>query len=401
MALTDTSLAIGGVSRLLSAVLTNALSSVPPYNPGVTISRPQPGNGGGGAQDARINLFLYEVQIDGSMRNIPVTPGRNAPLWMVLKYLLTTFDNSGESDSDAAHDVLGLAMQVLLSINDADLLQPSAGSLIDNPEPLKVTFDHASPELLSRLMQGPDDKYRCSAAFQVRPVLIAAGEPPSSMELVGVQYPSGTKIGLAGVHTFVLPNLGPELLSLDLSKVEPGETLTLTGNNLGLPGLTIQIGPVQLDASMQQPSRMQCVVDGPMLDPTVVSAGSLALTVKQTLAAGLTVSSNVLPVSLLPKLTSVTPLGLALANQKVFGTIDVAGRLLGTKKDYIELALIGNGTVVLLLDRPDPAFTPPADQSAQRFRMVAEQGVSLGVYAATMRVNGQQSKQAFPISMVA
>jgi len=61
-----------------------------------------------------------------------------------------------------------------------NFLQPTAAAtdpLRDNPNELKITFDAATVELLSKLMQGPDQRYRCSAAFQVRPVLIVPAEP--------------------------------------------------------------------------------------------------------------------------------------------------------------------------------------------------------------------------------
>jgi len=44
---------------------------------------------------------------------------------------------------------------------------------------MKITFDNATTELLSKVMQGTDEKYRFSAAFEVRPVMIAGTTPPS------------------------------------------------------------------------------------------------------------------------------------------------------------------------------------------------------------------------------
>src|SRR5262249_53504745 len=104
MALIDTGTAIGSVSRLLKTALTNAFTNVTPTAV-VSISRPEPASGGGGHQSARVNLFLYEVQIDASLRNVPLTNGRPTPLWLVLRYLLTAFDENGDSDTEGAHDL--------------------------------------------------------------------------------------------------------------------------------------------------------------------------------------------------------------------------------------------------------------------------------------------------------
>jgi hypothetical protein len=84
MALIDTGTAIGSVSRLLKNVLTNALTSASP-SPSISISRPEPGTSGVVPQGARLNLFLYEVQLDASLRNVSLTPGRQTPLWLVLR----------------------------------------------------------------------------------------------------------------------------------------------------------------------------------------------------------------------------------------------------------------------------------------------------------------------------
>ena len=61
-------------------------------------------------------------------------------------------------------------------------------ALENNPEPLKLTFDESSAELLSKIMQGTDERYRLSVAFQVRPVMIVPGSRRASSLLVGVDY---------------------------------------------------------------------------------------------------------------------------------------------------------------------------------------------------------------------
>ncbi|MGA2114837.1 MAG: Pvc16 family protein [Bryobacteraceae bacterium] len=403
MALIDTGTAIGSVSRLLKNVLTNALTSASP-SPVVSISRPEPGTSGIVPQGARLNLFLYEVQLDASLRNVSLTPGRQTPLWLVLRYLLTAFDQNGDSDTDGAHDVLGLAMQALLGMNESGVLEQLNGNkpLIDNPESLKVTFDDGTPDLLSRLMQGPDDRYRTSVPFQIRPVLVATSDPPSSMQLVGVNYISDTIIGPAGVRNILLPGLGSSIESVTPPQVQPGDVLTITGAGLDGDQLAVQFGAVQLPVTMQQSGTLRCVVGGAALDPTKLSAGSQPVSVAQTIAVGKTLFSNALSTALIPLVTSVTAVGLqpvSATNPNVYGAIKLTGQFLGGPSDYVELGLLNSTGVAEVIDRPDPSFAAPADQSAQQVLMLSGEAIPPGTYTAVFRVNGAQSKQAFQIVM--
>jgi hypothetical protein len=400
VALAQTGLAIGSLSRFLAGALANALNGAPPYFPKITIQRPQAESSSGTSTHPRINLFLYEVEIDGAMRNIPLTPGSLPPLWVVLRYLLTAFDAAGESDNVESHDLLGQGMQVLMGVSQALPSPPTDPALTDNPEPLKLSFDQGTPDLLSRLMQGPDDKFRCSAAFQVRPVLIAQPQPPTGLQLIGVNYRLGTIIGLAGVRNYVLPNMGPQLDSVQPQAVEIGDTLTLHGNNLGIPGLTVNFASMALVPSLQQPQILTVTIAG--LDPTKISAGNLTVSISETLASGLAVTSTAMGVALLPTLTGMTIMSIAAVsaiNPNVYATITVAGQLLGGATDYVEFALVRDGTVALMLDTPDPAFTLPT-QSQQRFVMPQASAVPPGVYFAVLRVNGQQAVRAITLNLV-
>ncbi|SPF40923.1 conserved hypothetical protein [Syntrophobacter sp. SbD1] len=399
MALSQTGLAIGQVSRFISGILTSGLSRVHPA-PVITVQRPQVETTGT-QTSPRINLFLYEVEIDAALRNTALTPGSQPPLWMVLRYLLTTFDQNGESDTTDSHDLLGQGLQVLMGVGDALPALVGYTALSDNPEPLKLTFDQATPDLLSRLMQGPDDKYRCSAAFQVRPVLIAQPQLPAGMQLVGVNYQLGTRIGLAGVQNFVLPGKGPQIDGVQPPAVELGDTLTLLGDGLDAAGLTVNFGSAVLTPNMQNPQALSAVVSD--IDPTIMSAGSVSVSVSQTLASGLSISSGLIGVSLLPTLSGMTIVSIAVSTSNppnVYATIALTGKLLGSQRDYVEFALVRNGAVATLLDSPDPASIQ-ADQSRLQFVMAETDAVPPGACFAILRVNGQQAKQAFTLNMVA
>lgn len=164
MALSDSLDAIGAVTELLQTQL-QAVSKI-----GVEVGRP----GAGGAQmGRRLNLFLYRVAFDPGLRNLPLDDGQQPPLWLVLHYLLTAYEDH-ESDTAKAHRVLGRGLSALQSMA---VLHPAGSNLAlaANPQALKITFDDADVELVSRLTQGGEERFRLSAAFQVRPVMVAPG----------------------------------------------------------------------------------------------------------------------------------------------------------------------------------------------------------------------------------
>src|SRR6267154_44611 len=105
MALVDSSRAIGAVTDAISQRLTSRTGLA------VSIGRPEPGNV---TTVDRLNLFLYEVQFDASLKNVPLDDGQRPPLWLVLKYLLTAFDGDGKSsDAIGAYENLGAAISAL------------------------------------------------------------------------------------------------------------------------------------------------------------------------------------------------------------------------------------------------------------------------------------------------
>ncbi len=184
MALAETGKAIGKVTQLLNDHLQNRT------NIDVTVGKPEDA----AKRKNTFNLFLYEALFDASLKNVTLDEGKPPPLWLVLKYLLTSFDKEGDSDSKEAHELLGEGIRVLQELSYLPLSTDTKirSALEDNPEPLKITFDEVSSELLSKLMQGSDETYRFSIGFQVRPVMIATAEPPSYSLLVGVDYTKGS-----------------------------------------------------------------------------------------------------------------------------------------------------------------------------------------------------------------
>jgi len=388
MALANTGRAIGAVTQTLRERLTAAMGAAVNQ---VSVGRPEPPSGN--IQGSRLNLFLYEVHVDEFLRNESLDEGQPPPLWLVLHYLITAFDGTGESDSINAHDILGAGMRALQAAN---FLQPTIGTtdpLRDNPNELKVTFDAATIDLLSKLMQGPDMKYRCSAAFQVRPVLIAPDEPPAYSQLVGVDYTAnGALIGEKGIHIPVQPSLGPSLTAVEPAKFEVGANLKITGSDLNLEGVAIQMANVVLPMTSKSPDLVECTVPAALAAGNLLSAGSQPITAVQTLPTGHKFSSNVIIGGLLPHVNTATPSAVTPINANpgapVTAVIDLTGILLSNANDSVFLGLFANGTVVRIFDQ----FTrPTADQKTLRLTIPKEAAVPKGSYRVILRVNGQQA----------
>jgi hypothetical protein len=388
MPLADSSRAIGAVTTLLS----DRIEGITSHN--VTVGRPEPPSANGGLSNPRLNLFLYEALFDATLRNTPLDDGQDAPLWLVLRFLLTPFDSAGESDTALAFGVLGDGLRALHQVAYLPLtgLQPTDLAALDvNPERLKVTFTESPASLLTSLMQGSEDRYRFSMSFEVRPIMIAPATPASYALLVGVDYtapPPGTR-GDRGLGITVEPTLGPVIERVVPASFKPGDpAVRIEGEDLDLEGLEVRLGPVTLPLG-RDAARSR------VFDPTVaalagdaISAGSHALSVARPLPGGRTRSSNLAVVDLLPELTTV-------AHDAAAGELALQGRLLGRAGDDVIVALYRDGVTVRAFDDVfDPDVSPaPAPQTRRRVRL-GTPPIPAGTYRVLLRVNGRQARES-------
>ncbi|HSO05712.1 MAG TPA: DUF4255 domain-containing protein [Pelomicrobium sp.] len=372
MPLADTPEAIGAVTDLVRGRLSARLNSL-----NVSVGRPQAAATAG--TGPKLNLFLYRIAMDGHLRNTPLDEGQPPPLWMVLHYLLTAFDTGRDSDSIAAHRLLGRGLAALHEIN---FLRPpvTAAELTDNPEPLKVTFDEADADLLSKLMQGSEEQYRVSAAFQVRPVLIAPDATPSYAPLVLSVGPPATP----GV--VVLPTLGAVLDALEPERFEAGASLTVTGTDLG--GYTeVWIGDQSFPATPGPERTLTATV--PLA--TTLSARAYPVCVARVLPSGRRVSSNAVLGHLAPTVAGAAIVGVlanagTVANPLMHGTLTLNGRRLGGPDDAVFVAFYLDGETRLMLE-----VTGTAAQTSLTATVPAADALPPGQYRIILRVNGEQA----------
>lgn len=365
MALADTKDAMGAVTDLLKNRLTvNTAANT------VDIGRPEEVSE---TNCPKFNLFLYQIDIDRHLKNFPLDQGQKPPLWLVLRYLLTAFDDGKESDSVDAHKLLGEGM---LALQELNFIESTELALDDNPEPLKITFDVANSELLSKIMQGSDEKYRLSAAFQIRPVMLVPSAKP------GYALPVKT-VGQPGDEgAAVLPSLGPKIKTLTPVKFAPGEKITLTGLDIGTETEEIQLGGTAFPVVAAKVGEIRAVIGA----DTSLSAGSYSITAVRTLPGDLKISSNALLGYLLPVVNDATPGVLTLFGANLHGTLTLTGNHLGGVDDSIFVAFYRNGEVALMLEA-----TGVAAQTSLVVTVEEEDALVPGNYFIILRVNGAQA----------
>jgi hypothetical protein len=105
VALADSGRAIGPVTRLLRDHLIRR---------GFDVSVGCPQDAARADTNDKLNLSLYEMCFDASMRNLAPDP---PPLWLTLKYLLTAFDAGKLSASATAHELLGCGLSELQELS--------------------------------------------------------------------------------------------------------------------------------------------------------------------------------------------------------------------------------------------------------------------------------------------
>ena len=381
MALADSGRAIGAVTRLLQDHLIRR---------GFLVSIGKPEDAAANDTNAKLNLFLYETVLDPHLRNVSLRDGEPPPLWLVLKFLLTAFDAGENSDSAAAHDLLGRGMSALHELNflrlDPLVALDVRLALEHNPEPLKLTFDESNADLVSKIMQGADERYRLSVAFHMRPVMIVPGTLPRASLLVGIDYTTApqTVIGRDGVKIDVMPSLGASLERVEPERFEAGETLTLHGEDLGASAMEVVLGDVMLNVVERHVDRLVVTAEGspgtPIATGTTLSAGEMPLFVRRRLAPARTRSSNLLLARLLPSLA-----GAAF----VAGDLQLQGVLLGGTEDDIIIVLCraSDGVTVRMFD----TVTPGPNQQTLTVAG-AQAAVPSGSYRVVLRVNNQQAK---------
>jgi hypothetical protein len=265
----------------------------------------------------------------------------------------------------------------MLALQELSILQPLAVELADNPQPLKISFDPADPELLSKLMQGgADEPYRLSAGFQVRPVLIAPGEPPSYAPLVQfVGEPADEGVA-------VIPGLAPVAHRLEPVQFEAGGTVSLYGDYVS-EAIELCFGGTCYGVNAAPSGRVQATVPA----DTGLSPGSYAVNAVRLTPNGRRLASNGVLGVLRPRVSNALPGTLVDEGGGRFsGTITLSGDHLGTADDSIFVAFYRDGVVDLMIEG-----SGVATQDSVTAVVSADQALPVGNYRIILRANGAQA----------
>src|ERR1700722_7481482 len=191
--------------------------------------------------EPRVNVFLYQAEIDGALRNTPpagLAPGESGrpALPLMLYYLITPY--APDADDVQAHRLLGGALTALHShpvLTPADLADAAPYSDIARQvESVRITWQPLNDKDIYSLWSVFQAPYRISAAFELRVVLIdstVAASAPLPVLRRGADGRGPAVVASAGypgpeITAAVPPDGQPTAL--------PGEKVTVRG--VGLAG---------------------------------------------------------------------------------------------------------------------------------------------------------------------
>lgn len=303
------SLSIAAVTATLRSLLFNHLQV---ETPDISVTALPPDKAR--SKDAthhQLNIFLFHVGHHGGLRNMEfpphAKPGESGvpPLALKLCFLLTPYA-PGDDDVES-HKLLGKAMNVL---HDHPLLGPDelraalpGNDLYRQVERVRITPDTLSLEDLSKLWTTFQTQYRVSVVYQVSVVLIESARPRGSP--LPVLRPDIT------VRTGLVP-LQPLLDTVTPPGRQPsarlGDTLVLTGVNLDGDAVAVRFShplwttPVSRPASEATATRLTVNIPD---DAAGWPAGTYAVSVGIARAGQPDRTTNSLPLTLAPRLTSL------------------------------------------------------------------------------------------------
>jgi hypothetical protein len=282
----------------------------------------------------QVNVLLYQAAVDPQLRNQPpltVLPGETGDpaLPLSLHYLITPYVEDG--NDIAAHRMLGGALRVLHehpALTRAELAQIAPYSdVADDIEQITINWQGLEEKDIYSLWSAFQSPYRLSAAFEVRVVTIDSrrsakaplpvlrrGSADRGPEAQGtVLPPFATLTGASG------PN-GQAAAFL-------GDTVTLTGTNLGAGSASIRMShpvladPVLISDPVVTPTTMRFTVPDA---PATVPAGLWSIAALTTSADGSPIASNEIPLAVAPRITSQMPLTVARAGRTARIRLDCA-----------------------------------------------------------------------------
>jgi hypothetical protein len=339
----------------------------------------------------RINLFLYKIEENASLKNADIpglgNPGSygRPPLSLDLHYMLTAYGET-EEEQVATHHLLGDAMRVLH--DNAIIFPPELSPELRNEvEHVKLYLEPLSLEELSKIWTSVTRPLRLSACYLVTVVRIESRKVRKFARPVGEPPQGGPRIKAV---TFRAPRIEQVLVirkddatnrERPVAYARIGDRLVLRGTDFSsvAEGMRILLGSVDATAGIVKvaPDRVELTIP----DDAKLLAGLTRIVAQTDLLIGdpesphRGFSSNVAVFVLVPEVIALVPdLG---ANPK---TLEITGTRLF--HDELQTVVIVGDQIIAFNNN---SVLAPA---SLKFELPA---LAAGAYTVRVRVNGAES----------
>lgn len=216
---------VGMVSESLQNLLKGKMSIIPAVD--VTVLAPDEKT----SVEKRVNLFLYKVQENATLKNLDWQVKRGdpnklvpPPLSLNLFYLMTAYAASAQDTGNStAHSILGDAMRVFYEnpVVPRDYL---VTGLKDATERIKIMMNTLDLEELSRVWSTFTQPFRLSVLYEVSVVQL---EAPSDSERTMAK-----RVQQIGTPEVRAPYNPPVVDTMEPATGPASTTITFSGSNL-------------------------------------------------------------------------------------------------------------------------------------------------------------------------
>lgn len=252
------STAIGMVSESLRNLLEGEMVLSP--KPEVTILAPDESG-----SEHRVNLFLYKVQENPTLKNMDwqVKPGSPnqlvpPPLSLNLFYLMTAYkQNDPQTGNSQAHEILGDAMRVFYENSIVPYVYLSEG-LKDSKEQIRIMLNTLDLDELSKVWATFTKAFRLSVLYEVSVVQLDM--------LPEKERAMAQRVRKVGVPKVGAPYHPPVIESMKPLKGTAGSIIRIFGKNFpGWKAYVYAAGKKILDALDLSRDRFKVTLPGDLL----------------------------------------------------------------------------------------------------------------------------------------
>lgn len=371
--------AIEAVTETLRSIVDAGVKRVTPGARAITL----PPHDITASQEPLINVFLYQAEIDGALRNtdpVNVAPGESGQpgLPLILHYLITPY--APDADDVQAHRLLGGALQALHShsrLTATDLAHAAPYSDIAHQvEWVRVCWQPLDDKDIYSLWSIFQAPYRVSVGFELRVVLIdstVAGSAP-----LPVLSRGSTGRGPSVAASVSYPEITAVIAPLGQPTALPGEKVELLGAGLAAPTVTVLLshpvlaGPISITPDSATGSEVIFTV------PAGVPAGFGTVALSLRTPGTSEQLSNDAPFGIGPAITSPLPAHVAASQGRAALAITCTPAVRA-----------GQHAVLLIGGAPTAAPPVTADTTNLTFTVGP---VPAADYALRLRVDGADSR---------